>query len=605
MPNNTKKIHFREHNSFKILAGIVGSLRAQRRLILDTIFLGIVGALSAQLFIWMLRVGQDFLLTGIAGYVPPGLPNDGGLLKEILGTHGLWLIPLVTTIGGLISGILVYSLAPEAEGHGTDTAVKSFHQQAGFIRTRVAPLKAVASAITIGSGGAAGREGPTALISAGVGSIYASLTRRSDKDRRLLVLIGMASGLSAIFRSPIGTALFAIEVLYGGMEFESGALLYTMLGSVIAYAVNGLFVGYKPLFSMPNNLANPIFTDYLWYIILGLVSGLVASLLPNLFYGLRDLFHAIPIPPHFKPAIGGLGVGLLALALPQVLGGGYGWIQEAINGQLALGVLLALTFAKMLAFSFTVSSGGSGGVFAPSLFVGAMLGGFLAQVFKLPSAAFAVVGMAAVFGGAARVPIATLLMVTEMTGGYQLLVPAALAIMLSYLIEVTITDRLKYQSLYEAQVPDRADSPAHHLEQLESAIHLLSTRGVEMPVNFTHLDLRALLASGIPVDLPDAKRLTIGVVKPRSEFVGQSISACFPGDHQNDLEAVAVFRRGHTLLPRSDLIIKPEDRLLLITTPQSWENVKDNFSPLKDIIEEQDTSKSYKKSRPVHEGSKS
>jgi chloride channel protein, CIC family len=256
------------------------------------------------------------------------------------------LIPVATTLGGLISGILVYSLAPEAEGHGTDTAVKAFDRAAGFIRARVPPLKMVASAITIGSGGAAGREGPTALISAGIGSVYATLTHRPDEERRLLVLIGMASGLSAIFRSPVGTAFFAIEVLYGGMEFEANALLYTMLGSIVAYTVNGLFVGYQPLFQVPPNLGIPHFSDYLWYVALGIAAGLVATLIPMAFCGIRDLFGLLHIPPHFKPAIGGLAVGLLALALPQVLGASYGWVQEAINGHLSTELLLSLIFCS-------------------------------------------------------------------------------------------------------------------------------------------------------------------------------------------------------------------------------------------------------------------
>ena len=185
----------------------------------------------------------------------------------------------------------------------------------------------------------------------------------------------MAAGLSAIFRSPIGAAFFAIEVLYGSMEFEAGALLYTMLASVIAYAVNGLFVGWRPLFLFPPLPGKLYPLDYAWYGALGLACGLIATLLPVVFYRLRDAFHTLPLPPALNPAIGGLGVGLLALKFPQILGGGYGWIQEAINGQLALNLLLILLFLKIIAFSLTVSSGGSGGVFAPTLFVGAMVGG--------------------------------------------------------------------------------------------------------------------------------------------------------------------------------------------------------------------------------------
>ncbi len=193
------------------------------------------------------------LLTGIAGYHPPGLPEEGGVLREQVGPYGLWLIPLATTLGGLVSGVLVYWLAPEAEGHGTDTAVKAFHFAGGRLRYRIPLLKMIASAITIGSCGAAGREGPIALISAGVGSAHADLGRRTEEERRVLVLVGMAAGLSAIFRSPLGAAVFAIEVLYRDMEFEVRALLYALLAAVAAYTVNGPFVGWEPLFRVPGD----------------------------------------------------------------------------------------------------------------------------------------------------------------------------------------------------------------------------------------------------------------------------------------------------------------------------------------------------------------
>jgi chloride channel protein, CIC family len=549
----------------KMVLGVVRTIKQEHSLIVDTVLLGIVGALSAQLFIWMLRFAQKYLLTAIAGYAPPELLSEGGTLQVVIGPHGLWLIPLVTTLGGLLAGILIYSLAPEAEGHGTDTAVKSYHQAGGKIRARISPLKMIASAITIGSGGTGGREGPTALISAGIGSIYGTLTDRSDADRRLLVLIGMASGLSAIFRSPIGTALFAIEVLYSGMEFEAGALIYTMLGSVVAYAVNGLFVGYQPLFQVPPT-SIPQLPDYFWYVLLGMAAGLVATVLPMVFYGIRDLFHAIPIPPHFKPAIGGLGVGLLALVLPQVLGGGYGYIQKAINGQIPTGTLLALVFGEMLALAFTISSGGSGGVFAPSLFVGAMLGGLMAQLFHQPPAALVVVGMAAVFGGAARIPMATLFMAMEMTADYALLGPAALAIFLSYMIQTTLSRRLKYKSLYEAQVPFRFDSPAHFIENLDTVLRLLGQHRFSVPPSITHLHLRTLLASGIPVDLPDRKQLAIGILRSDSRLVGQPIEAA--SDELKGVELMAIFRRGKMVLPGADLVLRAKDRLLAVVTSQ-------------------------------------
>lgn len=554
----------------------------QGRRLVDAILLGLIGALSAQAFMVLLHVTQTVFLVDFAGYRPPGLPEEGGVLQQIIGVHGLWWIPLVTTVGGLLAGVLVYSLAPEAEGHGTDAAVKAFHRAAGVIRGRVPPLKMLASAITIGSGGAAGREGPIALITAGFGSVYATARRRSEDERRLLVLTGMAAGLAAIFRSPIGAALFAIEVLYSDMEFEASALLYTMLASVVAYALNGLVVGWEPLFKVPA-LSVPVFTEYGWYVILGVASGVVASLLPMVFYGMRDAFHAIPLPAHVKPAIGGLALGLLALALPQVLGGGYGWVQEAIDGRLGVGLLLSLLFAKMIAFALTVASGGSGGVFAPSLFVGAMLGGSLAQIVHQTPAAFVIVGMAAVFGGAARVPIATLLMVTEMTGGYHLLVAAALAVMLSYLVQSMLSARLKYFSLYEAQVPGRTDSPAHHVEHLQSALRLLSEHKVAAPASIGHLDLQALLDSGIAVHLPDDKQLTIGTLQAQSAWVGTPLRAICDAEAASDVQIVAVIRQGKMLFSVSDPVLQSGDQLLMMASQQAREKLRPHLVTLSSL----------------------
>ncbi len=553
-------------------------MRKRRIRLLDTIILGVVGALSAQAFMVMLRFAQKIFLEGIAGYHPPALATEGGALQQVIGGHGLWLIPVVTTLGGLLSGVLVYSLAPEAEGHGTDTAVKAFHRAGGFIRARVSPLKAVASAITIGSGGAAGREGPTALISAGIGSLFGDLLHRTEAERRLLVLIGMAAGLAAIFRSPIGTAVFAVEVLYSEMEFDAGALLHTMLASILAYAVNGLFVGYKPLFTVPH-LAPPGFVQYGFYILLGLAAGVVATLVPVVFYGLRDLFRKVPVPPHVKPAIGGLGLGLLALALPQVLGGGYGWIQQAIDGKLAAGLLLALAFAKLAAFALTVSSGGSGGVFAPSLYVGAMLGGSVAMALHLPPAPFVVVGMAAVFGGAARVPFATLLMVVEMTGGYSVLVPAALAVFLSSMVQHALSSKTRYRSLYEAQVVGTAYSPAHHVDHMVAALQLLRQHPVFAPDTVGHLDLQSLLESGVPVDLPERRQLLLERLAESSDCVGRPITEGCPRGGHPDVELVAVLRDGTILFPDDDDSFAPGDELLLISSPVGREVLAPHFAP--------------------------
>jgi len=556
-------------------------MQQKPRLLLEVVGLGIIGALAARLFTWMLRWSSTIFLQWVAGYQPPGLPNEGGLLRETIGPHGLWLIPLSTTLGGLLSGFLVYTFAPEAEGHGTDAAVAAFHRTAGYIRARVAPIKMVASAITIGSGGSAGREGPIALITAGVGSLYATLLKRSDQERSTLLLAGMAAGLSAIFRTPIGTAVFAIEVLYGGMEFETGALLYTIVASGVAYTVNGIFVGFKPLFRV-DVVAQPQLPQYGWYLAMGAFAGVVATILPLAFYRMRDAFRKLPIPAWTKPGLGGLGVGLLALKLPEVLGGGYGWIQLAMHGQLALKLLLLLMGAKLLAFALTVSSGGSGGVFAPSLFVGAMLGGACATVFHQPSTIFVVVGMAAVFGAAARVPIATMLMVTEMAGGYQLLVPAGSAVMLSYLLQVRLSRGLRYRSLYEAQVPLREDSPAHYLDHIRVALTLLGRRKLSAIDKLGHLDLIRLLRSKVRFDLPGGRQLQLGLLRPESRFAEKSIVDFYTELDRDDVEIVALIRREHLVLPHPNTLLQGNDRVILISTAASREDLQQDIAPLPD-----------------------
>jgi CIC family chloride channel protein len=563
----------RHLGTLKALGAGIMRLGRQQRLIVDAALLGVAGAAAAQVFTYLLRGASWLFQELLAGYRPPGLPDEGGVLREVVGSHGLWLVPLVVALGGLIVGFLVQRLAPETEGHGTDTVVQAFHRADGALRARVTPIKLLGSAITIGSGGSAGREGPIALAAAGVGSWYATATGRTGAERRLLLLVGMAAGIAAIFRSPVGAALFAIEVLYADMEFESGALLMAVLASVVAYALNGFFVGWRPLFRVPGHLTLSQPLDNGWYLALGVGAGVVAAVMPVVFYGTRDAFHWLKIPPEAKPALGGLLMGALALVVPQVIGGGYGWMQEAIDGRLAAGTLLALVFAKPVAMSLTISSGGSGGVFAPTLFVGAMLGGLLASLTHLPAAPFVIVGTAAVFAGAARVPVASLMMVTEMTGGYTLLVPAALAVMVSYLVQRRLSARFKSQSLYDAQVATRADSPAHHSEHLKIALRILKERRVLNPTEVGQLDLLSLLRIGIPVELPGDRRLVIGVLRPDSPF-GRKPLGPDGGKLDDNTQIFTIIRGEHMMVPRPDTVLEAGDRLILLTTKAGLDGLK-------------------------------
>jgi chloride channel protein, CIC family len=348
----------------------------------------------------------------------------------------------------------------------------------------------------------------------------------------------------------------------------------------VAYATNGLFVGWRPLFYFPSDPTNLNAMGYAWFGVLGVAGGLIATILPVVFYRLRDAFRSLPIPPALNPALGGLGLGLLALKFPQILGGGYGWIQEAIDGRLVLRVLVILIFLKIVALTLTVSSGGSGGVFAPTLFVGAMLGGALSSLVHLPAASFVVVGMMAVFGAAAHVPIAALMMVTEMTGGYQLLPAATFAVLVSYLVQTRLSTRLKYRSLYEAQVAGRVDSPARYVENVEVALRLLGTREVPKAAKVGHLDLVSLLNSGVPVRLPGRKELNLCVLRPESSLVGKTIRSCYEEAQDSRLEIIGVLRGGEILPPAPETVLKEQDRLLIIGSSDALARIAEHFAPL-------------------------
>ena len=546
---------------------IVNNKWNEYRLLFYSALIGVAGGLGAQLFVWILNFTERLLLVGIAGYQSP----EPGILnpQPTIGNWGLWLIPVVTTLGGLLSGILVYTFAPEAEGHGTDAAVEAFHFKGGRVRPIVPLIKVFASAITIGSGGAAGREGPTAQISVGVGSMLADFLNLPDEERRVLVLAGMAAGLAAIFRSPLGMAIFSVEILYSGMAFETEALIYTVVASVVAYAVNGLFVGWSPIFLFPQTVhfTQPI--TLVGYVILGVVAGVIGAIEPPVFYGIRDLFRAIRIPNHIKPAIGGLLMGLLAVFVPETISTGYGWVQKAMTGDYIGWSLILLALAKIVAMSLTISSGGSGGVFGPNVYIGGMVGAWVAFVADrfIPGAgfnpaAFAVVGMAAVFAGTARVPIATLIMVAEMTGGYGLIVPSMLATIIAFVVERTVSAGFKYPRLYEAQVELRSDSPTH-LESMLNATFSVLERGPLVDLrNVTLPHLASLLRHGTPIPIHGGQGNLSNVSLPHNSLLaGRTIEEVF--EPFPELLAVAIIRDQQIHLPRGSTRMQAGDQLLI------------------------------------------
>lgn len=460
-------------------AGI--DLRFVSRWLFYSLLVGVVAGLGAVVFFYLLQLGNDLFLHRLAGYIPPGPAGEGGAPGTGgpfgFGTAALGLL-LAPVLGGLLSGLLVYTWAPEAEGHGTDAMIEAFHHHRGVIRPRVVPIKTLASALTIGSGGSAGREGPIAQIGAGFGSVLATVLRLSDRDRRILMLAGAAAGIGAIFRAPLGGALIGTEVLYSEAELEYEALVPSLIASVVAYSIFGSLFGWTPLFAIPRfTFEHPL--ELLFYGTFGLLCAVIGRLYVAVFYGSRDhFFRHLPFPHGLRPAFGGLLVGLLALGAPGVLGAGYGWVQQAIDGKLAWEAMGALTALKILATSFTISSGGSGGVFGPSVIIGGLLGGafghLAAQLFPAlitQPAAFVIVGMGGFFAGIAKVPLGSILMVSEMTGGYALLVPLMLVAVLATLFT-------GHARLYEKQVPTRLDSPAHQGEFLIDVLAGVRVRDV-------------------------------------------------------------------------------------------------------------------------------
>lgn len=436
-------------------------LRQAGRWVVYGIVVGVVSGLGAALFFWLLEGASHLFLGRLAGHDVASPAGDRLFAAESGLPFHPWIFFVLPIAGGLVAGLLVWAFAPEAGGHGTDAVIDAFHNKKGKIRGRIPLVKGLATIATLSTGGSAGKEGPIAQIGAGFGSWLADRLGCSVKTRRVLLLAGTAGGLGAIFRAPLGGAVTAIEVLYRE-DFEAEALVPSIISSVAAYATFTSIFGYHPVFSLPGPLRfrNPLELGI--YGVLALLCVPLGILYIKTFYGLKErVFDRLPVPAYVRPALGGLGVALLGLAVPAIYGGGFGQLEQAMNGQLAIGTMALLLILKILATSLTIGSGGSGGVFGPTLFIGGMLGGVVgysaAEIFPGlidQPAAFVLVGMGAFFAGVANASIGALLMVCEMTGGYGLVVPLMLVCVLALLFS-------RGFSIYRNQVRDKFHSPAH------------------------------------------------------------------------------------------------------------------------------------------------
>jgi CIC family chloride channel protein len=453
-------------------------LYAVGRVLMLSSVIGIVAGSGAILFQLLCQLSSQLFLADLLGFRPTGPAGEVALFHGAVVPLRAWLIPFVPALGGLIAGIVVSRFAPEAGGHGTDEAVDAFHRRRGIVRGRVPIVKTVASALTIGSGGSGGREGPIAQIGAGFGSFLAQRLALPERERRILLAAGIGAGVGSIFRAPLAGALFAAEVLYSDPEFESDVIIPAAIATIVAYCVFSLKFGFGALFATPRFAFHSAW-ELLPYTALALTVALAAGLFIKIFYGVHAFFLRLRVPAAVKPMIGGLAAGVLALLLLLVNGSprvldvlsfGYGSIQEALLGKVSLTVLLLVAIGKLLTTSFSIGSGGSGGVFGPSMVIGGALGGVVgilahqAMPLAVPQpAAFVPVGMAGFFAAAANTPISTLIMVSEMTGNYQLLLPSLWVCAIAYLIG-------RRWKLYRSQVPGRVDSPAHRGAILAGAL---------------------------------------------------------------------------------------------------------------------------------------
>lgn len=473
---------------FPSLADLVGLARhIELRAVSRWVGLGLVVGLLAGLAACVLYLGFEavrhltlVLCARMEQLEPAG---EHALFHSVpSGDVRLWALVLMPALGFFLSAWVVHRFAREAAG-GNEGWLLAFHQGRGRIRRRVVPTKLLAAMLSLGSGASAGREGPIAHVGAALGAMVGRAFRLSDRERRLLLVAGAAGGIGAIFRTPLGGALFVVEVLYTD-DLEVDALVPAVLSSVVAYSLFTSIFGEGALFNTAVTY-NLDARELPLFALMAIFVGIVGVIFVALHHKLHAIVHKLTLWPPLIALFGGGVVGLLGLIHPAVFGAGYGWMQEALAPTVHMdlawkGVLTMLLIAalKVVATSVTAALPISAGVFGPSVVIGGMVGGAFGLAFHLmvpqvvsePSS-FMIVGMACFVGGVTSSPLSTLVMASEMTGSYELLVPT----MLAEVITFTLISKWK---LYQQQVPTRRDSPAHGGEYVLDVLSGLRVKDV-------------------------------------------------------------------------------------------------------------------------------
>ena len=453
------------------------------------VLIGLAGGLGAVGFRWLIDIFSDLFL--VRGTTLLGHP---------------YLLPVIPAIGGLLVGIIVLRWAPEARGHGVPEVMAAVATEGGRIRPRVVIIKSLASAICIGSGGSVGREGPIVQIGSAFGSSVGQLFGFSQEKLKVLVGCGAAAGISATFNAPLAGGVFALEVILG--DFSVNTFSPIVLSSVIATALTHYMTGSEPAFLIPKyELVGG--HELLGYGVLAVLAGCLAVGFTRCLYLLEDWFDRIPISDYAKPVVGGLAIGTIGILYPQVFGVGYDTITESLLGRLDLMLLAGLLLAKFLATNVTLGSGGSGGIFAPALFMGAMFGGVFGHLLQaiFPGSvgepgAYALVGMGAVVAGTTHAPMASMLILFEMTDDYQIILP----LMLATVVSTLTAKRIYKESIYTLKLSRRGLRLARGLD-----VSVLDSIRVREVMNVDHDfvkvqtplgDIVALLQNGELTDFP-------------------------------------------------------------------------------------------------------
>ncbi|MGQ9720428.1 MAG: chloride channel protein [Candidatus Jordarchaeum sp.] len=420
--------------------------RRHLKLILASIVVGALGGISATVFLFLINFVSDILLSYPTSIWAP-------------------LIIVMPALGGFMVAFITYKFAPESEGHGVTEVMEAIARTGGRIRARIPVVKMITSALTIGSGGSAGYEGPMVQISGGTGSIIGRLFKLDESSVKILVVCGAAAGISAIFKSPLGGVFFGLEIVYGGVE--AVALVPVVLSSFISTAIAQGVLGTQPLLELRTfAFVSPY--EYILFFILGLSFGLLSIFWIKIFHYVSERFKRLTVPKYLKPGIGGLMVGFIIFFFPQIIGGGYEVIDRLLIIPVTIILLLILGLLKIIGTSITLGSGGSGGAFAPMLFIGAMFGGaygvalqwllygnalgpftpllpyivnwinplwrYISPALAFDPMAYALVGMAALIASAARAPLTGIVLVTEITADYNMILPLMIACITAYLI---------------------------------------------------------------------------------------------------------------------------------------------------------------------------